>query len=626
MHEPAGRRAVSTAEAFFQMAPDIVCVVDKTARITSINRTEAGLTMEQVIGKSLYDFTATEELPKVERAIRAVFDQGATAEYETPYHGPDNQCLWYDIRVGPLRQGREIVGAILIMRNITLRKQAEEKARRKKQWFELLAKASPSIVFRSDAQGNTVFVNQRWEELTGLAERSWEGEGWATAVHEEDRESVLGSWRRAVAARSSWRREFRLRHVRGDYLWVTSLATPIQDVAGQVTGFIGTCTDITDLKRTHEELERIRLQLEQRVEARTAELTASEEACRQQARILQSILDNLADGVLVADKRGKFLVFNPAARRIIGLGVIDGDPDEWPARYGLYLPDGQRLIPSGQDALSRAIEGERVRNAIVKIDNRATRQPVWISANASPLIDAEGNIQGGTVVIRDISEQRKAEQAIQEEQRILKRMLDFQERERKLVSHEIHDGFLQDVVGAKMMIDTVCTSLEDEQSDRAASLCHARDLLSKAITEGRRMISELRPMVIDEQGISQAIEYLVADESAEPRLNIQFSHPPSLERLDPMLEGALFRIVQEALNNARRHSRCQHVTIRLERHDHVLRLQIEDDGVGFQTEQVPDRHFGLRGIRERARLHGGHALIESTPGKGTRIVAEVPIA
>ncbi|MFV2070732.1 MAG: sensor histidine kinase, partial [Pirellulales bacterium] len=119
---------------------------------------------------------------------------------------------------------------------------------------------------------------------------------------------------------------------------------------------------------------------------------------------------------------------------------------------------------------------------------------------------------------------------------------------------------------------------------------------------------------------------LVADESAKPLLDIQFSHPPSIERLDPMLEGALFRIVQEALNNARRHSQCQQVTIRLERCDHLLRLEIEDDGVGFQTDQVPDSRFGLRGICERTRLHGGHAIIESTPGKGTRIVADVPIA
>ncbi|MFV2066802.1 MAG: PAS domain S-box protein, partial [Pirellulales bacterium] len=557
--ESARERLTGPSEAYFRMAPDIVCMLDKEARITSINYTGPGLTLEEVVGRSAYDFVTPEERPEVRRAIQRALHEGKTAEYETRYHHSEHECVWYDVRVGPLRDGeeeKEIVGAILIARDITLRKQAEEKARRRHQWFELLAKASPSIVFRTDAEGNAVFVNNRWEEITGLAEGSWVGQGWAAALHEEDRPTVVESWRRTVTDRSHWRHEFRFRHVDGDHVWVTALASPIRDATGQVTGFIGTCTDITDLKNAQEELQRAQSQLEERVEQRTAELTASEEAYRQQVRILQSILDNLADGVMVADKQGKFLLFNPAARRLTGLDGIDGDPQQWPVRYGLYLPDGKTLVPPGEDALSLAIRGKRIRNAVIKIDNRTTGQPVWVSANASPLIDDEGNIQGGTVVIRDISEQKQAERAIQEEQRMLKRLLDFQERERKLISHEIHDGFLQDIVGAKMMIDAVCTALESEQSNRTASLLHAHNLLDKAITEGRRMISELRPMVIDEQGIVEAIEFLVADESAKPLLDIQFSHPPSIERLDPMLEGALFRIVQEALNNARRHSQC----------------------------------------------------------------------
>ena len=152
-----------------------------------------------------------------------------------------------------------------------------------------------------------------------------------------------------------------------------------------------------------------------------------------------------------------------------------------------------------------------------------------------------------------------------------------------------------------------------------------RGLLRKAINEGRRMITELRPMIIDELGIVEALNYLVEEEQASERLTVAFTHDVSFHRLDPMLEGTLFRIVQESLNNVRRHAKVSEAKVRLKQNDSIVGVEIEDSGVGFQVDNVGDQHFGLEGIRERARLIGGKATIASVPGQGTVVSVTLPI-
>ena len=118
------------------------------------------------------------------------------------------------------------------------------------------------------------------------------------------------------------------------------------------------------------------------------------------------------------------------------------------------------------------------------------------------------------------------------------------------------------------------------------------------------MIGELRPLIIDEQGIVQAINYLAAKEQRGTGLDITFEHDVQFERLDPILEGTIFRIVQEALNNVKRHSRSGTAGITLSQEDERLLLAIQDQGIGFDPGEVAAERFGIRGIREReAFLH-----------------------
>ena len=225
---------------------------------------------------------------------------------------------------------------------------------------------------------------------------------------------------------------------------------------------------------------------------------------------------------------------------------------------------------------------------------------------------------------REVAERKRAEARLAAEQRLLRKLLALEEQERKLVSYEIHDGFVQDVVGAQMLLEAACQGLKSRDDTVPKELDEVGRLLDRGIAEARRMISERRPMIIDEEGLVEAINYLVAKEEAETAIRLKFEHDVQFKRLDPLLEGTVFRIVQEAVANAKRHSQSDSIEIRLTQEADRFLLEIQDHGVGFDPDRVSEEHFGIRGIYERARLFGGQATVQSAPGKGTRIRVELP--
>jgi two-component system, NarL family, sensor histidine kinase DegS len=139
------------------------------------------------------------------------------------------------------------------------------------------------------------------------------------------------------------------------------------------------------------------------------------------------------------------------------------------------------------------------------------------------------------------------------------------------------------------------------------------------------LISGLRPPILDESGIVEAVEYLVHEQREPGGPEIVFHHDVQTKRLAPPLESALFRIAQELLRNARRHSRSQTIHVKLVERDGRVRLDVRDWGIGFQVDAVAQQRFGLQGVRERVRLLDGRMTIESAPDKGTHVSVELPL-
>ncbi len=127
---------------------------------------------------------------------------------------------------------------------------------------------------------------------------------------------------------------------------------------------------------------------------------------------LKSIIINLVEGVIVADRQGKFLLFNKVAQEILGLGAVDAAPEEWSRVYGCYKPNKKTLFPSSELPLARALAGEEVAETEIFIRNPHRPEGVWILARANPIRDDAGNVEGGVVVIRDVTQTRETQEEV----------------------------------------------------------------------------------------------------------------------------------------------------------------------------------------------------------------------
>ena len=248
-----------------------------------------------------------------------------------------------------------------------------------------------------------------------------------------------------------------------------------------------------------------------------------------------------------------------------------------------------------------------------------------VHLKVSPLLDQDGRANGFIEVVEDIRDRKRAEAALERERQTLKHLLQSSDHERQVIAYEIHDELAQLLAGAIMQFQTY-VHLKGEKSRRAAKMFDAgMTMLHQVHAEARRLISGVRPPILDEEGIVAAISHLVNEHRRQASSTIDFRSSVKFSRLVPILENAIYRIIQEALANACQHSRSKRIQVELMQLEDKLRIKVEDWGVGFKPGEVEEDRFGLAGIRERARLLGGTSNVESTPGQGACLTVELPL-
>ena len=226
----------------------------------------------------------------------------------------------------------------------------------------------------------------------------------------------------------------------------------------------------------------------------------------------------------------------------------------------------------------------------------------------------------------EVEERKLAERALRKEQATLKHLLQSSDHERQLIAYEIHDGLTQQLTGAIMYFQGSQQRHKQAGGEAAAVFDTGLTMLQHSLAEARRLISGVRPPVLDDLGVLPAIQHLIHDCQARPNApQITFRSEVAFDRLPPILENAIYRIVQEGLTNALAHSHGKKVEIDLVQQGERLHLRICDSGIGFHAEDVKESCFGVEGIRERARLLGGSAQIVSVPGEGTTITVDLPL-
>jgi PAS domain S-box-containing protein len=324
---------------------------------------------------------------------------------------------------------------------------------------------------------------------------------------------------------------------------------------------------------------------------------------------IQMILDSMTERFFALDADWRYTYINCHGED--QLKHLGKDP----ARLiGKVVWDEFPSVPS-EGALRRAM-AERV---VTTHEHYHAALGEWIEDRIYP------SPGGGVAVFQKyITERKRAEE---ERDNLLRRLITAQEEERRRISREIHDQIGQDV--SALILKLAALKNECRGQDGLFEQVESAELMAVQLDDGLdSLVWTVRPTALDDLGLLPALSNVVKSWSRQFAIGAKL-HTRGMEkyRLAWEIETALYRAVQEALNNVAKHARARNVDILLERHDRDVSLIVEDDGVGFEAESAftaGAKGLGLVGMRERAALAGGTMVIESSPGHGTTMFIRIP--
>ncbi len=379
--------------------------------------------------------------------------------------------------------------------------------------------------------------------------------------------------------------------------------------------------------------------LEKRVERRTSELSLAyeklkleieeknraEEALIHERDFVESVINTAHAIILVLDSEGRIVRFNPYLEELSGYRLDEVSGMDW---FDTFLhPSDRKRLRKVFLMPTRPVRGYV--NRILTKEGQE-RQIEWYNENLNGL---DGNRVGILSIGQDITERKKAEEALKLSEARLRTLysqqLTAQEEERREIAKEVHDSIGSPLAGLKIGLENVLMQTQKARMKRTDpdSLRALADLAQHAMRECRRIMTDLRPSVLDDYGIVATIGWFCDRlQTVNPGISIEKKILVTEKEVPESLRIVLFRIVQEALNNAVRHSWAENITVSLLRYNDSLELSVRDDGCGFDLKSVlgrkdPEGGIGISNMMERTELSGGIFRIESKPAEGATVFA-----
>jgi len=504
------------------------------------------------------------------------------------------------------RAGGQIVGAVIVNEDVTQRVLVESAVRKSERVLREAEELGHTGSWEHDLATGEIFNSPQNLRLFFGDDHAKDArfEDYAGAVHPDDRAYAAAQHERLLKEGGAVELEYRVVWPDKSIHTLVGRALAVRDAGGKTVRVYGTNVDITERKRV-------------------------EEAMRRSQELLNLVLETLPVGVAVTDQTGDIILSNPASFRIWGEKMIYSGKERWVRSTGYRHDSGERVAPERWPSVRALRDGEITPKELIDIDAFDGRRKT-IEASAVPIHDGRRQIAGAVIVMEEVTERVRAEEAVQESadrlQQLSRRLLVVQEEERRHLSRELHDEFSQ-------LLATVNLHLQAAKSasGRAAqpSLDESIALLQRAGAQMRSLALDLRPMLLETAGLDATLRWLADQHQQRTGTVIQVTG--HVGDVPGEVAVACFRVVQEALTNVVRHAGAQHVWIELSQSDGLLKLVVRDDGAGFEVATVLERavgagNLGLIGMRERVEILGGSLAVDSEPGHGTRIRVSLPVS
>ncbi|KVT41263.1 histidine kinase [Burkholderia ubonensis] len=346
---------------------------------------------------------------------------------------------------------------------------------------------------------------------------------------------------------------------------------------------------------------------------------------------MMGIIRSSVEAIITIDDRQTIVIFNPAAEQVFGVSAMEAIgaplsrfiPERFRAAHAKHVEQfGVTGVSERQMGRQRVLFGLR---------GDGTEFP--IEASISQIRDGSGKLY--TVMLRDVTERVRAENALKQSREELRELSanlqNVREEEKTRIARELHDDLGQQLTALKMDLSAVELGLTKQLAPGAGvrdQLSGMHRLIDSTVASVRRIAADLRPVMLDDLGLVPAIEWLTNDFTTRYGIEVERHIDPAETTFTNAGATTLFRIVQEALNNVARHADATHVMLVLKVDDGYCMLRIADNGHGAPETRLAARDrpsFGLIGIRERAHMLDGTVTIDSEPGKGFTITVALPL-
>ncbi len=395
-----------------------------------------------------------------------------------------------------------------------------------------------------------------------------------------------------------------------------------------------TATDMnnSEHKKTGEVLEDFSTQLEKMVKERTVQLEDAVSKLKKEAAERKSVQTKLhqlsrvfrdaADSILIEDLSGTIIEMNREAEQSYGWSR-----DELIGKSikVLLLPDRYQFA---WQLRRQCLNGQDVRNwEGFRVDKYGRVFPTLVTA--FPLTDENGSIEFMATITKDISILKNMELELRDSQRRLKefsrKSIEALEADRRTVSRELHDSIGGNLAAVKVALESIAKKIAENPDEATTSLDKTILHLAETIKECKHISANLRPEIIDDMGLLATIDWHTRQFSQN------YNHIQIIRQIDvdeqkvpEELKIVIYRVIQEALNNAAMHSKADTIYIRLKKTGNYLEAEVEDNGHGFDFNEVSNRvdrmsGYGLKSMRERVEIIGGSFSLHSLSGTGTCI-------